>query len=171
MWLAHAPAPPGENVDWFHRDLNHKQQQQQQLIYHRSCDLHLHLKGYLRTTLYTTDSEPRKSERKRYRCLFCEEHKGGTATSLVKHCLEEMQRQVTFVCSHCSCAKDAHTVHNLYNKSHRCWSKGYDFTAREFRRTLQEVKDALHRIRGVAPEMVDRIVRQNSARRKHRKTP
>ena len=116
-----------------------------------------------------SECEPRKSKRKRYKCPFCEEHKGGTATSLVKHCLEEMQRQVQFVCSHCSCTKDPQTVHNLYNKSHRCHNKGYNFTTREFKGSLQEVKDALHRQRGVAPEMVDRIARQSSARRETQK--
>ena len=52
----------------------------------------------------------------------------------------------------------------FYNKSHKCQVRGYRFRITEVKRSLQEVKDALHRQRGIAPEMVDRIARTYSAR-------
>ena len=119
--------------------------------------------------VHLSQNEPRTSDRRRYKCPFCTDFKGGTATSLVKHCLEERENTVEFVCSNCACSKDPHTVHKLYTQSHRCYAKGYSFHARQMKRSLQEVKEILNKQRGVAPEMVDRLAKAALVRRKHRK--
>ena len=61
-------------------------------------------------------------------------------------------------------------MHTFYSKSHKCYQKGYDFHANEFKRTLQEMKDTIYKQRVIAHEMVDRIAHQTSFRRKHRST-
>ena len=81
----------------------------------------------------------------------------------------EIEDWVEFSCMECGCSKKPEKANAFYMESHQCMKHRRPFQIREKRTTLEELDDTLQRKRGIAPGLVEELVKKACTRKHHRR--